>query len=259
MGRILFFASLAVQGYFYWHAKSRMTCCADRWMIYMLMVPIIGPLLYFFMVYLPTELPGRQQTKIKRSLQEILLPKVALKQACAAFDASQNFATSSALASVLLQSKQYAEAAEQYRYTLALPADIPARTYMAAAEAVWQCGHADEALCYLHQAAEQTGSPAQKADINMALASIYLDQHQTAAALSSLEGIRSDALGEQVRYLLAQAYLQQGDAQQAMSCLAEIDRRTKNASIVYRSRQSEWIKKARKMARQIEAQTAQAA
>lgn len=259
MGRILFFASLAVQGYFYWHAKSRMTCCADRWMIYMLMVPIIGPLLYFFMVYLPTELPGRQQTKIKRSLQEILLPKVALKQACAAFDASQNFATSSVLASVLLQSKQYEEAAEQYRYTLALPADIPARTYMDAAEAVWQCGHADEALRYLHQAAGQTSSPAQKADISMALASIYLDQHQTKAALNALESVKSDALGEQVRYLLAQAYLQQGDAQQAMACLAEIDRRTKNASIVYRSRQSEWIKKAKKMAGQIEAQTSQAA
>ncbi len=259
MGRILFFASLAVQAYCYWHASTRMTCCADRWMLYVIAIPIIGPILYFVLVYLPSELSHRQKSTLKRSLADIFNPNRQLNNRRALYEQTPTAFNAQRLAEVLIAKGLYAEAEPLLHSVLAMPHDVESSTYELLSQAQRGQGNLQGARASCHKAIELADSPARRADLLLQEGEICTDLGDTATAIQRFEEALPHAAGEKVRVCLAQSYAAQGQMDKAQQMLAEIAKRTKNAPVHYRSAQAEWIKASRQLEQTLAADTTNAA
>lgn len=251
MPQVIFFLSLAVQAYFYYHGLKN-TCCGDRWILYILWMPVVGPLMYFVMFYLPREMSANNKATLQTALVNTIDPQRNFKAARLAHERSPTLQSKQHLARVLLAMDKTGDALSLLNQALQLPmAREDYSLQMDYADALRQSGQWQGAREALDAARNLATTARQQAEIDGLAAQV----EEQAGNLSRAEQIYSrivDALpGQEMRCRLASVQLKLGQVEPARVNLTKAIEQIRLAPPIYRKQQREWERAAQHMLKQL--------
>jgi len=251
MPQIIMLLSLAVQAYFYYHGLKN-TCCGDRWILYILWVPVVGPLLYFIMFYLPRELSVTDKAKLQNAVVNTIDPQRNYKAAKLAHDRTPTLQNKQHLARVLLAMDQTDEALVLLRAAMQLPmANEDYSLQLDYADATRQSGQWNTARETLESARALATTPRQQAEVD-AIAAQVEEQAGNYSRAAQIYSRIVDALpGQEMRCRLASVQFKMGETDAARTNLLAALEQIRLAPPLYRKQQHEWSQVAQQMLKQM--------
>jgi len=242
MQYVITIISLMVQAFFFWHASTKMSCCADRWVLYVLMIPVVGPALYFFLVYLPMELQAKQKIGLQQMAINLIDPKRALREASRAYEATPTPDNAHRLAQVLLRNGDGAGAEGLLQGVLTQIGERDPRVLIDLADAQRLQGKLSPALSLIDEALAQANLGSKQAELMLARGRVLEEMGRISPASESYRAAAERMGGEEARCRLAGTLIKLGQNNEAERILAEVQKRLDVAPIHYRSQQAAWIK-----------------
>lgn len=256
MPGLLTILSLCVQAFFFWHYFKR-SCCSDRWMFYVLLIPGLGPLFYFIAVYLPSELTATEKQRLQTSALNLIAPERNYKSIKLAYDRAPTVPNKHALARALINKGDGLEAAKLLREIIATPLglDVPTLLDLAEAEALQDNFGAAQAA--LDRAYGLTDSGNKRDQIDLSAARLYEAQNKPDDAERHYRQIIDSYPGEEVRCRLAQLLLRAGRYRESWELLDQVLQRLRTGTTAYRKHNKDWDKIARQLMQQLEQKAGQ--
>lgn len=192
------------------------------WLFILLAFPLLGSIVYFLAVYLPSSRLQRSATKLARSAVNSLDPNRELREAQSAFDYAPTAQNQIRLAEALLHAGNASQALTYFEQCLQgiFSEDLEIRWLTA--QAAMQAGQADIALRHL-QHIRQQDSRFRLDAVMLLTAQAYAAQGQTAQARSAFEAAvqQSGDFVSKAEYAIWAAG--QGDWQVANALRTELD------------------------------------
>jgi len=204
------------------------------WLFILFAFPLLGGLVYFFLIYLPDSRLHRGARRTAGRVARVVDPGRDVREARARFEDTPTAQNQMLLAEALLQAGEAAEAAGLFEAALAGPFSTDLDIRWGAARACLACGRATEALA--HAQAIAAAKPEFRAD------QILLLRARALGALGRAEEARHDFEAAVQRYGTFEAYAEyaiwaraSGDAATAERLRAEIERITRRWNAMTRN------------------------
>jgi len=197
------------------------------WLFVLFAFPLLGSIVYFVAVFLPSSRLDHSAAKAGRALQASLDPGREVRDAQRAFELTPTAHNQMRLANALLETGQAAKAAEQYDACLQGPFARDAELRLGAARARLAGGNAGGAIALLEAlAAEQPGFRPEQVGILLGQAYAAAGRQDEAGSQFAAAAQRSGSL--EARAELAIWALANGKPQVAGPELEEIERTRKH-------------------------------
>jgi hypothetical protein len=197
------------------------------WLFVLFAFPLLGSIVYFVAVFLPSSRLDHSAAKAGRALQASLDPGREVRDAQRAFELTPTAHNQMRLANALLETGQAAKAAEQYDACLQGPFARDAELRLGAARARLAGGNAGGAIALLEAlAAEQPGFRPEQVGILLGQAYAAAGRQDEAGSQFAAAAHRFGSL--EVRAELAIWALANGKPQVAAPELEEIERTRKH-------------------------------
>ena len=213
---------------------------AERYWIYIVMIPGAGPVAYFFAEILPSLLDTRTGHGLARSARKTLDKHRGVRRRLAALDMADTTENRRQLAEEYIAIGNLDEAIPLYESTLTgIHADDPA-LLMGYARALYGTGDPGKALAALDHL-KQTNPEFESNDGHLLYAKCLEGVGRLGEALEEFQALSAYATGEEARCRYAMLLQQKGEIDAARKVFAEIQARARRATRHYRSTEREWI------------------
>ena len=197
------------------------------WLLVLFLFPLLGSIVYFFAVFLPSSRFDQSAARAGRALQASLDPGREVRDAQRAFELTPTAHNQMRLAQALLETGQAAKAAEQYDACLQGPFARDAELRLGAARARLASGNVQGGIALLEAlAAEQPGFRTEQVGILLGQAYAAAGRQDEAGAQFAAAAHRFGSL--EARAELAIWALANGKPQVAGPELEEIERTRKH-------------------------------
>jgi hypothetical protein len=192
------------------------------WLVILFSFPLLGSIVYFFVVYLPDSRLHRGARQAVRAAARSLDPTRELREARSAFEFTPTAQNQMRLAAALLESGDAAEAARNYEACLKGPFANDLEIQLRAARAFFESGQAARAVVQLQQI-QSHDALFRPEQIGLLLARSLAAAGRQAEARAQFESVlqRFGSIEARVEYAIWA--LAAGDAETARRLEAEID------------------------------------
>ncbi len=197
------------------------------WLMILFMFPLLGSVVYFFAIYLPSSrLPGGTR-KLAAAAMKSLDPGRELREAQQAFDMTPSAQNQMRLAAALLAAGQAHAAAVQYEACLTGPFANEPEILMGAAQARLEDGHSQAALDLLVRL-RQAKPDFRKENIGLLFARAYSAQKLTMQARAELMSVVEQFGSVEARVELAIWALENNEQATAENQISQIKQMQKH-------------------------------
>ena len=159
------------------------------WLFILLAFPLLGSLIYFLAIYLPSSRLQRSARQLAHSAAKAMDPQREVREARAAFDYSPTAQNEVRLAQALLAVGQPAEALQHFEASMKGPFANDLDIRWGAAQAAYDAGQSATALQQL-QAIAQTDAHYRAEAVGLLVAKAYAAQGDDAMARKSFDFVR---------------------------------------------------------------------
>ncbi|GAB2460666.1 hypothetical protein GCM10027082_09290 [Comamonas humi] len=162
------------------------------WLFVLLAFPLLGSLIYFLAIYLPSSRLQRQATRLASTAVKALDPTREVREAQAAFDYSPTAQNEVRLAQALLATGQAAQALQHFEASMKGPFANDLDIRWGAAQAAYDAGQPVDALRHL-QTIAQTDVHYRAEAVGLLVAKAYAAQGDDEMARKSFDFVRAQS------------------------------------------------------------------
>ena len=240
MARVLYLLVVVIQFTFAFHALR--TGRQTRWIFIIMMAPVLGCLLYYFIEVFPNSREHRTVRRRIRDIAKALTPDAELKRRAEEVELNASVDNRAALASECLEKGMFDEAIRLYEGCLQGPYRDDARLMFSLARARFYNGEfapARELLDRIWKADPKF----QPEEVQLLHARVLEAMGESGAALAQYESLRDRYVGFEARYRHALLLKNLGRWHEAVALLEDILRHARRSAL---ESEQEWVKLARR-------------
>ena len=237
--RVLAILTVLIQFTFAAHAVY--TGRGARWVMIIMMAPVIGCLLYYFMEVFPQSREQRQLRRAVRDIGKALNPDGELKRRTEEASITASVDNRVALADECLEKGMFDEAIRLYEGCLEGPHAKDTRTLFALARARLYNGEHAAALDVLKRL-EAADAKFRLEEVQLLHARVLDALGDTTGALALYEGLRDRYVGFEARFRHGLLLARLGRAREARELFQFIDKHARRSSV---ETEQEWVRLAR--------------